>query len=87
MSDPAVLLDTELGLIAFSGAYPSLVGLRRRQLMNTLDAGLSTFELVGGDPKDSMRTARVCMETNKAMHFAEEVVTNHEGLQLTVILS
>ncbi|MCP4447534.1 MAG: GGDEF domain-containing protein [Myxococcales bacterium] len=87
MSDPAVLLDRDLGMVAHSASYPTLAGFRRRQLINAIRDGASTFDFVGGNPDEAKKVALACMANRKAMHFAEETVSNQNGDELTVILS
>ena len=87
MSDPAVLLDRDLAMVAYSPSYPALAGLRRRQFVHAIRDGASTFDFVGADPDEARRVAQTCLKNRKAMHFAEEVVQNQHGDELTVILS
>jgi len=87
MPDPAVLLDHDLAMVAYSPSYPGLAGMRRRQLVKSIRDGGSTFDFVGSDPVEARNIALSCMENRKAIHFAEEVVTNQNGDELTVILS
>jgi len=87
MSDPAVLLDRDLVMVTYSPSYPALAGLRNRQFVKAIRDGGNTFDFVGGDPTEARNMARMCMKNRKAMHFAEEVVRNQNGDELTVILS
>lgn len=75
-------------MVAYSASYPGLAGFRRRQLLNAIRDGASTFDFVAAaDAEEAKKTALACMESRKAMHFAEETVSNQNGDELTVILS
>lgn len=87
MPDPAVLLDRDLRVICYSTPYTVLADLRHRQLTRQLEAGHTAFTLVGDDPEKSAETARACMESAKAVHFAEETVFNQRGEEFTVFLT
>lgn len=87
MPNPAVLLDQELEVVGLSNAYATLSGLKPRQLKRALEEGSSSFDLVSGDASRERQHARSCMQSKKAMHFAEEPVSNQKGDELTVYLT
>ena len=87
MSDPAILLDLELGHLSHSAAYAAMVGMRSRALVRSLDAGARVFDLLGSTGNDDEERARACLESRKAQQFAEVSVVNANGERLTAYVT
>lgn len=85
--DPAIILDLDFHALYYNSPYIKLSGIRPRALKRTLEKGTSPFEILGNDPKLDARIAGDAVRLARAVHLAQNNVTNMEGVEYTGTLS
>ncbi len=87
LSDPAILLDANLNLIAHSAAYARAVELSEDEIAESIQKGRSVFSLLGVSRQGDRRTALEVLQTGTPIERANLMVHSLAGSEFAMTQS